>query len=171
MSAAQAVDLVIGLGEAGVHMWVIGGWGVDSLAGSQTRDHHDLDLLVRTDDLPALERWLLRNGFTRSYVWSENRAVRVEGATFDTAFVERHADGRELDVHGVQIDGQGCPRLATTDPWELPHDALTGVGFLDGRQVPCVTRNAQVLMHLGYELSQQHHDDLAILSRLPSDNE
>ena len=32
----------------------MGGWGVDALLGAQTREHHDLDVLVLGEDLPAL---------------------------------------------------------------------------------------------------------------------
>lgn len=170
MSAVEAAELVVALGDAGVRVWVIGGWGIDSLVGSQTRDHHDLDLLVQVEDLPTLDQWLRRNEFARMYVWGENEPVCMAGASFDTAFVEGHADGRELDVHGVKVDAHGCPQLATKDPWNLPSNAFSGVGSLDGRRIPCVTRTAQVLMHRGYELPQKHRADLALLERMSNDD-
>ncbi|HEY7989282.1 MAG TPA: hypothetical protein VIE19_08690, partial [Lapillicoccus sp.] len=47
---AQAVLVCAGLADAGVRFWLAGGWGVDALAGRQTRSHRDLDLLVDAAD-------------------------------------------------------------------------------------------------------------------------
>ena len=41
---AQAVLVCAGLADAGVRFWLAGGWGVDALAGRQTRSHRDLDV-------------------------------------------------------------------------------------------------------------------------------
>ena len=101
LSEAQTRELLCGLADIGIRCWLMGGWGVDALLGKQTRDHHDLDLLVKAHDLPALDAWLRREGFAREYEWEENSPVTIEGRTWDTASVERHADGRELDVHAV----------------------------------------------------------------------
>lgn len=163
MSAAQAADLVDGLTRAGVRSWVMGGWGIDALLRRETRPHHDLDLLVQIDDLARIDTWLRREGFDRRYAWPESQQVRIDEQTFETAFVEGHMDGRELDVHGIEVDDQMRARLATTDPWELPGDTLSGVGMIDGRGVPCVTSPAQVAMHRGYELSDTHRADLRLL--------
>src|SRR4051794_23051931 len=38
----------------GIGVWVDGGWGVDALLGEATREHRDLDLVVRRDDLDAV---------------------------------------------------------------------------------------------------------------------
>jgi hypothetical protein len=37
---------VTGRGERG-YIWLDGGWGVDALVGEQTREHEDLNLIVR----------------------------------------------------------------------------------------------------------------------------
>lgn len=102
LSEAQTRELLRGLADIGIRCWVVGGWGVDALLGKQTRDHHDLDLMVNATDLPALHVWLRREGFARGYEWEENSPVTIEGRTWDTAFVERHADGREIDVHATR---------------------------------------------------------------------
>lgn len=46
---------------------------------------------------------------------------------WDSAFVEHHPDGRELDVHGVHVIGETV-RLFTKNPWALPYGILLGVG-------------------------------------------
>ncbi len=159
LTAAQAIQIAEGLAAAEVRCWVMGGWGIDALLGEQTRAHHDLDLLVAVSDLPSLEAWLREEGFCRAYQWQENAPARLHGESWDTAFVEQHADGRELDIHAVRIEG-GSILLATTDPWELPSRALDGVGEICGRPVACVTAEAQRAMHRGYDLPARHREDL-----------
>jgi len=94
--------------------------------------------------------------------------VQRAGQRYDTAFVETHTDGLELDVHAV-LDGAGRnPVLLTTDPWTLPLDALTGAGRIGTVDVPCVSRAAQRAMHEGYELPDKHVQDLALIGQQPS---
>ncbi|WP_460467477.1 nucleotidyltransferase domain-containing protein [Calidifontibacter terrae] len=137
----------------------MGGWGIDALIGRQTRAHHDLDLLVAVDDLPALHAWLRDQGFARAYEWEENQPVQVGARPWDTAFVERHSDGRELDVHAVHPK-RPTALLATTDPWDLPPDTLSGTGRIGGRDVRCVSPSGQHAMHVGYALPDRHRADL-----------
>jgi lincosamide nucleotidyltransferase A/C/D/E len=165
LSEAQARRLLGGMADIDIRCWVMGGWGVDALLGEQTRDHHDLDLLVDVGDLPALHVWLRREGFARAYEWEENCPVTIEGRTWDTAFVERHADGRELDVHAVHIT-DGRVRLATADPWDLPPDALGGTGWIGGHEVSCTSVSGQRAMHVGYDLPGKHREDLRRLEAL-----
>lgn len=165
MTAAEVVQVVESLTAAGVRLWVMGGWGVDALLGGQTRDHHDLDVLVSAGDLPALDAWLRGEGFARAYEWEEDAPVVVDGRRWHTAFVEQHPDGRELDVHAVRTEG-ATVSLATTDPWELPSRPLDATGRIAGRAVPCVTAEAQRAMHRGYELPEKHREDLRRLAAL-----
>ena len=165
MSEAQARESLRSLAEFGIRQWVMGGWGVDALLGKQNRAHHDLDLLVHASDLPTLHSWLRREGFARAYEWAENSPVTVGGGIWDTAFVERPPDGRELDVHAVHV-ADGLVSLATADPWQLPADTLSGVGRIGGHEVRCVSRSGQRAMHIGYELPDKHREDLRRLEAL-----
>ena len=158
LTAAQARTIASGLQQVGVRFWIIGGWGIDALIGRQTRNHHDLDLLVAAADLPPFNDWLNLNGFARAYEWQENTSIGIHGSFWDTAFVTQHPDGRELDIHGVHVDEQPL-RLATTDPWALPDD-WASVGNIAATAVPCVSAQAQRAMHRGYELPPQHIEDL-----------
>jgi lincosamide nucleotidyltransferase A/C/D/E len=166
MSEAQAVALVAGLTRAEIGFWVMGGWGVDALLGQASRPHHDLDVLVDVTDLPALQRWLRREGFVRGYAWDENDELELAGQAWDTAFVEQHPDGREVDVHAVHVGAGGAARLATGDPWWMPAGALTAIGHLAGLAFPCVTVEAQRAMHRGYKLPEKHLADLRRLDAL-----
>lgn len=162
-SARQAAEMLDSLDAAGVRCWVMGGWGVDALLARSTRVHHDLDLLVAVDDLPVLGRWTEANGFARLHDWEESLYVDLVAGRFSTAFVAGHDDGRELDVHGVRVGPDDSVELATTDPWALPGDTLTGRGVIDGRDVACVSRAAQLAMHQGYDLPAHHVTDLQLL--------
>lgn len=165
LAAEDAAALVEGLLDAGVRCWVMGGWGVDALLGYATRPHHDLDLFVAVHDLPAAVDRLRDLGFVRAHEWEENRTVAVRERLCDTAFVERHPDGREVDVHGLHV-GAGRARPAAADPWDLPDGALDAVGEIAGRPVPCVTADAQRALHRGYELPGTHLEDLRRLAAL-----
>jgi lincosamide nucleotidyltransferase A/C/D/E len=49
MAAADVLDVLQALAEAGVWASVEGGWGVDALLHRQTRQHGDLDLAGRQE--------------------------------------------------------------------------------------------------------------------------
>jgi lincosamide nucleotidyltransferase A/C/D/E len=51
MTAEDIVELYSGLLARGVQLWVDGGWGIDALAGRQTRPHKDFDASPHTDPL------------------------------------------------------------------------------------------------------------------------
>jgi lincosamide nucleotidyltransferase A/C/D/E len=115
LTAAQAIQIAEGLAAAGVRCWVMGGWGIDALLGEQTRAHHDLDLLVAVSDLPSLDAWLREEGFCRAYEGQENAPARLHGVSWDMAFVEQHADGRELDIHACESRmARSCSRRPTS---------------------------------------------------------
>ena len=48
MTSADAVDLLQLLENAGIELWLDGGWAVDAALGGQTRAHKDLDIILRT---------------------------------------------------------------------------------------------------------------------------
>jgi lincosamide nucleotidyltransferase A/C/D/E len=165
MTAAQAVQAIESMVAVGVRTWVMGGWGIDALLGRETREHHDLDILVSTSDLPALDSWLREEGFARAHEWEESTPIPLEGRLWHTAFVERHRDGREIDVHAIRVEDHSIS-LATRDPWVLPSRPLDAIGTIGGRPVSCVTPEAQRAMHRGYELPEKHRQDLRHLDRL-----
>src|SRR4051794_20537942 len=88
LSAQAAADLYELLRSRGIRCWVMGGWGVDALLEEQTREHHDLDVLVLGEDLPALGELFGEHGFGIQQVWeAENRWLELDGSNWPTAFV------------------------------------------------------------------------------------
>jgi lincosamide nucleotidyltransferase A/C/D/E len=162
-SADQARAIYDLLEQNGVRCWVMGGWGVDALLGRVSREHKDLDLLVLLADLPRYADVVRRYGFQRKLEWSENQPIDVDAMRFDSAFVDAHPDGREIDVRVVDVDPEGAVTQFHAGPWPLPRDAVSGMGTIEEATVRCVSRAAQIAMHSGYDLPEKHREDVHLL--------
>lgn len=151
MREADVVEVLRLLADAGVTAWVDGGWGVDALLGETTRDHADLDLVVRLDGLDRVRETLSRAGFTR-----------VLRDWLPTALAIADASGREIDLHPVSAaqDGGGHQLLPNGDRFHYPAPVTGRIG---GHEVPCVDAATQVLCHVGYEPTDKDRHDMALL--------
>jgi lincosamide nucleotidyltransferase A/C/D/E len=152
MAAAEVVRLVDAFEQAGVTVWVDGGWGVDALLGEETRDHDDLDLVLAIEDLPKAIRLLAGLGYAYAV-----------GAPTNAVF--RDPTGRQIDLHAFEPDEQGIGvyTMADATTWTYPARGFAGGGSVAGRDVRCLTAEVQVLCHAGYELDV---DDIADLRAL-----
>lgn len=112
MTARSVVDLVGCLEEAGIRVWLDGGWAVDAASGSQTRPHDDLDLVVELCNV-ALQGILKERGYT------------VVGGEAPKSFEMIDADGRQVDVHPVEFSRSG--------DGDLPHGQRRELGLPGGR--------------------------------------
>jgi len=63
MTAADVVEILGWFRAASADVWLDGGWGVDALVGEQTREHKDLDLIVRDAHEPRMREVLATHGF------------------------------------------------------------------------------------------------------------
>jgi lincosamide nucleotidyltransferase A/C/D/E len=162
LSAHGAVALCQLLEQQNIRFWVMGGWGVDALLQRETRLHKDLDLLVALGDLPALWMLLDEHNFTLQYVWEENRWLDAGTDRQPTAFVVADAQGRELDIHVINIGPYGAIIQLYDPPWAFP-DAITGQGSIAGAVVTCVSKETQLVMHTGYTLPDGQLRDLELL--------
>ena len=153
MEAQEVVALLDQLAQAGIGVWLDGGWGVDALLRRQTRAHDDLDLVVELAHVPELQRLLAGRGYV----------LRGGGAPKSFELVD--AEGRQVDVHPVVFDdrGDGIYRTQTDEDWAYPAAGFTGEGSVLGRDVRCLTPEVQVLCHAGYELDDDDRHDLAAL--------
>jgi lincosamide nucleotidyltransferase A/C/D/E len=171
----RSTDVVVLYGlleDAGAHVWIMGGWGVDALLGRQSRTHHDLDLLVEVRNLERLRRCLIDLGFELRYVWSDEvRWVRDDAWTSPleqpTAFVYGHRDGREVDIHVIRRTGDGAVEMLWDAPYAFTVDGLDATGRIAGHEVRCLSRETQQQAHAGYELPANHLQDLKLLDALP----
>jgi lincosamide nucleotidyltransferase A/C/D/E len=154
-SAAEAVRVMTALEDAGCPVWVEGGWGVDALAGRQTRAHRDLDLAVDATQEALVLAVLERLGYAVETDW---RPVRVELA----------APGRGwVDVHPVALDDEGNGIQSGLNGERFLYPAGEFVtGTIAGRTVGCISARQQISWRSGYDLRNVDRQDLAVLRRL-----
>ena len=134
--------------------WIDGGWGVDALLGEQTRPHSDLDLAVKLDDLPAFQRVLQIQEYSRIY--------RARDAGWNWVFQD--PAGRSVDLHGFVLDGQGNGVLGgPAEGTMYPAGALDGVGGLDEIELRCVAAPFVLKFRNGFEPRPIDHHDIAAL--------
>jgi lincosamide nucleotidyltransferase A/C/D/E len=157
MDAAEVLAVIHTLTSAGCRVWVVGGWGVDALIGSQTRSHRDLDLAVdATGEATALQL-LNDRGYDIETDW---RPVRVELAA---------PGDRWVDVHPIHFDENGDARQSGPNGsfFFYPRESLVE-GRIDGTAIPCLSVAQQIHFHSGYEPRDIDIADLAHLHRLRS---
>jgi lincosamide nucleotidyltransferase A/C/D/E len=152
---ADAVVAFLGLMEAsGIDVWLDGGWGVDALLGEQTREHGDLDVILSVDDLPRLLAASRAAGY----------ALQPGGT--ERNFVLRDESGHEVDVHAITFDGRGFGVFALPDgrKWPFPPSAFAGRGRVLGKEVRCLSAEAQVQCHSqGYVPDEHDLQDMNLL--------
>ena len=153
MSAADVLAVVARLDEAGIPVWLDGGWGVDALLGAQTRPHDDLDLVIALDRADAARAALAPLGYA------------LDADERPTRFVLRADGDRRVDVHTVTFDeaGGGLQRLPDASAWRYPPAGFAGEGRVGDRPVRCLTPEVQVLTHVGYEPDETDRHDLRLL--------
>lgn len=156
MSSADVVDFYNAVSNAGVHIWIDGGWGVDALLGGQTRPQSDLDIVIREVDASALRQLLQSEGY---------KEVKLEIArTWN--FVLGDEGGREIDVHVIVFDEKGNGIYGPRENGEMyPAAASTGTGQIEGHTVRCISPEWTVKFHSGYELKDKDFRDVSALCK------
>ena len=155
MRAEDVVEILDQLQDAGLVVWLDGGWGVDAALEAQTRWHDDLDLVVELHAAVALEEALGRLGYRRA-----RDAPPMSFELTDDV-------GRQVDVHPVALDeaGNGVYRMETGEDWIYPAAGFAGEGIVSGRRIRCLSPEVQLLCHTGYEPHRTSYEDVVALSR------
>jgi lincosamide nucleotidyltransferase A/C/D/E len=154
MTAGALVDLAQLFEEAGIEVWLDGGWAVDAVLGEQTRSHRDLDIILRVSDLPKLRELLGSRGFEIQHGGTESNFVLADGS------------GLEVDVHAVVFDddGNGVYRMENGSDWIFPATGFSGQGVVRGIPVRCLSPETQVLCHAhGYAPTEKDFRDMELL--------
>src|SRR5262249_39177718 len=92
MTPAAVVQFLDLMEASSLEVCLDGGWGIDALLGEQTREHGDLDIILRVEDVPRLVAVTGAAGYARQ-----------PGGT-DTNFVLKTQSGHEIDVHAIRFD-------------------------------------------------------------------
>jgi lincosamide nucleotidyltransferase A/C/D/E len=154
VDARSVLSVVASLQQAGVLVWLDGGWGVDALVGEQIREHDDLDCIIALSDAPAARDALASLGF----------AVTLD--ELPTRFVVRDQFDRRVDFHTVTFDVSGGATQLLQDGTIAPYPAqgFSGSGHVAGVRVACLTAAVQSLHHLGYDPDEKDHQDMRLLA-------
>ena len=171
MPASDVLRILAALDAEGVRYWLGGGWGVEALLGYESREHSDLDVVLDDHDsaLPAIKRALARVG----YVWRSTDQGGVwlpRRSTFEDTR-GRHVEALGIDWYVLEA-AWSLLRPTPAPPGAIPEqrkDRCFGSGVLAGRQVPCLSREAQLLFHSGYVPRSRDLADIRHLQALSSD--
>ena len=127
-----------------------GGWGVDALLGEQTRPHDDLDLVVDFEEIDAVNEAMALLGFQP---WINEMPTR---------FVLKSPGDRRIDFHPMHFDDTGYAhqQLPGGKLFTCRIDALHGAGRIADREVPCLTVELQLAVHIGYEPTATDQRDI-----------
>ena len=155
MTVARVHRVLDALAEAGCQVWIEGGWGVDALAGRQTRDHRDLDVDIDAACEAAALEALARIGYAIETDWRPNR-------------VELAAPGEGwVDLHPLEFDGEGNGVQVGLAGERHAYPAAAFVtGVIGGRTVGCLSAAQQIAWHAGYPLREIDRADLRVLHAL-----
>ena len=152
MRSTDVLAILDCLTAASAAVWLDGGWGVDALAGEQTREHDDLDLVIAAEQLPTALVALGALGFT------------VATDELPTRLVARDPADRRIDFHPVTWDsGGGHQALPDGRTFRYPPEGFTGRGVVAGRPVACLTAEVQARCHLGYPPDETDYHDMRLL--------
>ena len=138
--------------RAGVRAYVGGGWGVDALAGEQSRPHADLDVSFDARCEAQAVHSLRQLGFD---IVTDQRPVRL---------VMRDGAARTVDLHPVVFDpaGAGVQSGFGDTAFHYPPDGFT-IGTIAGQPVPCLSADLQVRFHTGYPPPEKDRHDMRVL--------
>ena len=156
MLAADVHRVLDALERADVRAWVEGGWGIDALAGRETRAHDDLDLAVDT----------AADGFGRTVAALTEQGYEPGVDDLPVRLVLEAPDGRSVDLHPIRFESDGAAYQWGHDrEYQYPADCFT-VGRIAGREVACLGAAIQREFHSGYEPRAVDHHDLAALDEV-----
>jgi lincosamide nucleotidyltransferase A/C/D/E len=54
LKGSDVLEIVHAAEDAGIDIWLDGGWGIDALLEKQTREHTDLDVVVALDQVERI---------------------------------------------------------------------------------------------------------------------
>jgi lincosamide nucleotidyltransferase A/C/D/E len=154
MDSSDVLRVVTALEDAGLRVWLDGGWGVDARVGEQTRDHDDLDCVIALSDAAVARDVLADLGFT------------VALDELPTRFVMRDRSDLRVDFHTITFDAAGSATQELQDGTLAPYPShgFSGFGYVAGVRIACLTAAVQALHHLGYDPDQKDHHDMALLA-------
>lgn len=143
------------LENASITYWIDGGWGVDILAGKQTRTHRDIDINFDAQHTERLLNMLLEYGYKIDTDW---KPVRIELYSENYGY---------LDIHPFVLNEDGTSKQADLEGgwYEFDKDFFSNAVF-EGKTIPCISVKGQKIFHSGYELRDKDKHDISIIENI-----
>ena len=95
--------------EAGIDVWLDGGWGVDALMGRQTRQHDDIDLFVQREDEESFIQLIKVQGFEEKpmpYTLKDHTTWEDEKGRIVDLHIFHFAEGHQIVFLGQSYPGE-----------------------------------------------------------------
>lgn len=156
MTTIEDLMTVINLLEnSGIRYWIDGGWGVDILAGKQTRAHRDIDINFDAQYTETLLNILSEYAYEVDTDW---KPVRIELYSDKLGY---------LDIHPFILNADGTSKQADLEGgWYEFEKDFFGNALFEGKSIPCITVKGQKIFHSGYELRDKDIHDISILDNI-----
>lgn len=152
MNEQDAVELLKKAEQFGIDVWLDGGWGIDALVGRQTRPHHDIDVFIEKRNAAIFLDMIATKGY---------REIQMKYTT-ESHTVWRDADDRIIDLHLFEF---GETEVLYFENEAYPSDVFDGKGRIGNMAVRCLTAEAQLRFHHGYETTDKDWHDVLILCK------
>jgi lincosamide nucleotidyltransferase A/C/D/E len=150
MNERDVVNLLKLIEDIGVSIWIDGGWGVDALIGLQTRAHNDIDVLIEKKNADVFVKMLISKGYSE---------IEMD-YTSECHTVWKNSSDHVIDLHLFEF---GEAEILYYDNEAYPSNILNGEGTIGGVAVQCLTAEAQLLYHQGYEYKEKDIHDVLLL--------
>lgn len=153
---ADLLTVIDMLESQSITYWLDGGWGVDILAGKQTRAHRDIDIDFDAQHTELLLDILSKHGYE---IDTDQRPARIELYSNKLGY---------LDIHPFVLNADGTSKQADSEGgWYEFETDYFGKAAFEGITIPCISLKGQKVFHSGYELREKDIHDLAILESIP----
>ena len=155
MTAADVLEIVTVIEQAGIDVWLDGGWAIDALVRKHTRQHEDLDVVVALNKVETIKQVLGERGF------------KVTEDELPTRLAMRNTKGHNVDFHTVTFDkgGGGIQKLQDGRSYRYPPEGFAGIGEVGGQKVKCITAEVQAECHYGYQPDDKDRHDMQVLNQ------
>ncbi|MDT1130610.1 lincosamide nucleotidyltransferase Lnu(A), partial [Staphylococcus pseudintermedius] len=140
-----------------VTYWLDGGWGVDVLTGKQQIEHRYIDIDFYAQHTQKVIQKLEDKGYKIEVVWMPSRMEL------------KHKKYVYLDIHPINLNDDGSITQANPEGgnYVFQNEWFSETNY-KGRKIPCISKEAQLLFHSGYDLTEKDHFDIKNLKSITS---
>jgi len=138
-----------------IRYWLDGGWGVDVLAGKQSREHRDVDIDFDATHTKKLLELLKYHGYE---IETDQAPARIELYSEQLGYI---------DVHPFVLNDDGTSKQADlAGGWYEFEADYFGNAIFENKNIPCISVKGQKIFHSGYELREVDKHDIEIIEKL-----